>query len=106
MSNQEQEKVDRLAHELEEEAAAARRLNGPNVVPFVGSSEKEKEPPSHAEILAMLLQMDDVQYERFRRAKAREWGMRLSTLDRIREEAVRQRREFAPEATTSRIRTI
>ena len=40
--------------------------------------------------------MDDVQYDHCRRAKAREWGMRLSTLDRIRDEAVRQRREFAP----------
>ena len=38
--------------------------------------------------------MDDVEYDRCRRAKAREWGLRLETLDRIRKHA-KLRREYA-----------
>ncbi len=46
------------------------------------------------EILDMLVAMDDVEYEHCRHAKAREWGMRLSTLDRIRKHA-KLRQEYA-----------
>jgi hypothetical protein len=84
-------------------------------VPFVGTSaeEKKKEPPSHAEILQLLEAMDDVQYDRCRHAKAREWGLQLATLDKIRKHA-KLRREYAqqqqpqpdPNDLESRLRPI
>ena len=97
-----QDEIDRLARELqaeeEEKKARAERLRKKtkaNVVPFVGATEeKKKEPPSLAEILDRLVAMDDVEYERCRRAKAREWGLQLSTLDRIRKHA-KLRRVYA-----------
>ena len=59
-----------------------------NVVPF-GSVEAERadDKPSYGEILAMLVEMDDVEYDRCRHARAAEWGIQLETLDKIRKQA-------------------
>ena len=106
-----QDEIDRLARDLEAEEAekkarderlAKAKPNGQQAkavpVPFEGTTaeEEKKEPPSHQEILDLLVAMDDVEYERCRKAKARKWDIRLGTLDRLRDEAVRRRREFAP----------
>ena len=101
MTTPRQDEIDRLAREMQAEAdekkAQAARLN--NVVPFVSADadneqEKISAKPSHDEILDMLVAMDDVEYEHCRHAKAREWGMRLSALDRIRKHA-KLRQEYA-----------
>ena len=52
--------------------------------------------------------MDDVEYDRCRRAKAREWGLQLATLDRMRKHA-KLRQEYArsrrnPRSSTRTIR--
>ena len=106
-----QDEIDRLARDLEAEEAekkardeclAKAKPNGRQAkavpVPFEGTTaeEEKKERPSHQEILDLLVAMDDVEYERCRKAKAREWDIRLGTLDRLRDEAERRRREFAP----------
>ena len=87
--NARQEEIERLAREIEaeaeEEKARAQKKIKTNVVPFVPGSEEKK--PSHPEILDQLVGMDDVEYDRCRRAKAREWGLRLETLDRMRKHA-------------------
>ena len=67
-----------------------------NVVPFTppepGDGDiKEEDRPGLEEILAMLVEMDDVQYDRCRHAKAQDWGIELKTLDRIRAQAKRVR---------------
>jgi hypothetical protein len=105
MTTPRKDEIDRLARELqaeeEEKKAQAERLRKKtkaNVVLFAATTaeEKKNEPPSLAEILDRLVAMDDVEYERCRRSKAREWDIRLTALDRLREEAMRRRREFAP----------
>ena len=68
-----------------------------NVVPFKangsdehdeqGDGEVKDERPSHAEIVEMLSQMDDVQYEQCREERAQRWGIRLAALDRLRKQA-------------------
>ena len=69
-----------------------------NVVPFAGAAADEpKGPPSRQEILDRLIEMDDVEYDRSRLRLHFEWGIQLETLDRIRKDAVRQRREFGKE---------
>ena len=92
-----QDEIDRLARELQFEAEEKKRSpkqEKTNVVlPFAGAAAEE-EKPSHAEILELLEAMDDVEYDRCRRAKAREWGLQLATLDRIRKYA-KLRREYA-----------
>ena len=64
------------------------------MLPFAGAAAEEEEKPSYAEILELLVAMDDVEYDRCRRAKAREWGLRLETLDKLRKHA-RLRQEYA-----------
>ena len=64
------------------------------MLPFAGAAAEEEEKPSYAKILLLLEAMDDVEYDRCRRAKAREWGLQLATLDRIRKHA-KVRREYA-----------
>ena len=110
MTDPRQAEIDRLARELqaeaeEEKARALEKKIKTNVVPFVPAAQKKK--PSHAEILELLGAMDDVEYDRCRRAKAREWGLRLETLDRIRKHA-KLRREYAEQqqSTRSPTRTI
>ena len=124
MTTPRQDEIDRLARELqaeeEEKKARAERLaktkqNKTNVLPFVvgAAAEEEEKKPSHAEILELLVTMDDVKYDRCRRTKAREWGLRLETLDRIRKYA-KLRREYAekqppqphPNDLESRLRPI
>src|SRR5262249_1270372 len=67
---------------------------GANVVPFVPPAEDEEQQearPGYQEILDMLVEMDDIEYDRCRHAKAIEWGLQLKTLDRIRAYARRIR---------------
>ena len=92
-----QDEIDRLARELQFEAEEKKRSpkqKKTNVLPFAGAAAEEEEKPSYAEILLLLEAMDDVEYDRCRRAKAREWGLQLATLDRIRKHA-KLRREYA-----------
>ena len=92
-----QDEIDRLARELQFEAEEKQRSpkqKKTNVLPFAGAAAEEEEKPSHAEILLLLEAMDDVEYDRCRRAKAREWGLQLATLDRMRKHA-ELRREYA-----------
>ena len=95
----EQERLDRLARELQEEAEEKKPRRSPkqkktNVLPFAGAAAEEEEKPSYAEILLLLEAMDDVEYDRCRRAKAGEWGLRLETLDKLRKHA-KLRQEYA-----------
>ena len=92
-----QDEIDRLARELQFEAEEKKRSpkqKKTNVLPFAGAAAEEEKKPSYAEILLLLEAMDDVEYDRCRRAKAREWGLQLATLDRIRKHA-KLRREYA-----------
>ena len=92
-----QDEIDRLARELQFEAEEKKRSpkqKKTNVLPFAGAAAEEEEKPSYAEILLLLEAMDDVEYDRCRRAKAGEWGLQLATLDRIRKHA-KLRREYA-----------
>jgi hypothetical protein len=70
-----------------------KKPSGANVVPFVPPAEDEEQEagPGYQEILAMLVAMNDIEYDRCRRTKAIEWGLQLSTLDRIRGHAKRVR---------------
>ena len=72
-----------------------------NVVPFELPAKPDDEqeqfsevpppPPSKAEVLEMLVAMDDFEYERCRVAKAIEWGIRVEHLDRMYKHAQRER---------------
>ena len=98
-----QDEIDRLARELQFEAEEKKRSpkqKKTNVLPFAGAAAEEEEKPSYAEILLLLEAMDDVEYDRCRRAKAREWGLQLATLDRIRKHA-KLRREYAQQSRSN-----
>jgi hypothetical protein len=89
----------RASHRKAQEARAARLFGATRqnkrVLVTVASVEEEKDQrPSHAEILRLLEAMDDVEYDRRRRALAREWGLQLITLDRMRKHA-KLRQEYA-----------
>jgi len=69
-----------------------------SVVPFVTPIDDEQEQvdaadeiPSYAEIVEMLSELDDVEYDRCRVNKAAEWGVQLKTLDTLRRQAKRVR---------------
>ena len=92
-----QDEIDRLARELQFEAEEKKRSpkqKKTNVLPFAGAAAEEEEKPSYAEILLLLEAMDDVEYDRCRRAKAGEWGLQLATLDKLRKHA-KLRQEYA-----------
>jgi hypothetical protein len=57
------------------------KKTGTNVITLMAvAEEKSADKPSYAEMLRLLEEMDDVEYDRCRRAKAVEWDIRLVTL--------------------------
>jgi hypothetical protein len=67
-----------------------------NVVPFTGKQEQEDDQPTLEQIREMLVDLDDVEYDRQRKPLAAKWKVSLETLDKIRKQAARIRREFKP----------
>ena len=74
-----------------------------NVVPFnpndpddeqFGDGEIRDERPSRQQILEMLMEMDEVEYEQNREERAQRWGIRRDALDRLWKEAKRRKREY------------
>ena len=57
-----------------------KKPSGTNVVTLRPTEEQEARP-SLQEILDMLVEMDDVEYDRCRVIKAAEWGLQQKTLD-------------------------
>lgn len=66
---------------------------------LLGSEQSEWEGvgPSYAEVVELLAAMDDVEYDRCRRIKADEWGLRIETLDRLFKQSRRVREYRADE---------
>ena len=60
-----------------------------------------EETPSYEEIVEMLSEMDDVEYDRFRQERAQRWGVQLKTLDTLRKQAKRVRAYRAKTKTQS-----
>ncbi len=57
-----------------------------SVIKMIAGASEVK--PSYDEIVQMLADMDDVEYDRCRHAKAIEWDVRLETLDLLRKQAI------------------